>query len=147
MNLKLNKYLREIGYSEESFPFKKENEQYYPNKEGFITAEFYNLDHTLNLMIYSYLCYYREYIADKVTAGCFIPMDDINDAKNIGHKKWLKMLDSMIFGFKVILTADEKKQQELLKTDKTGLELEKLVYKRWNKSKKLLCEYWSCLWW
>ena len=64
--LTLNKYLREIGYSEETFPFKKENKNYYPDKNGFVPAEFYDLDVTIAMETYSRLCYFREYIADRV---------------------------------------------------------------------------------
>ena len=143
--LKLNKYLREIGYSEEVFPFKKENNQYNENEDGFVPAEFYNLDCTFDLFIYSHLCYFRENYADICTPGCFI--EGYTDKDNKGHKKWLRMLDKMIFGFKVACCPEENMQQELLKTNKEGLELFYEVEKYHKKSKTLLMKYWGILGW
>ena len=83
--LTLNKYLREIGYSEETFPFKKEDKNYYPDENNFVPAEFYSLDVTIAMETYSRLCYFREYIADRVTPGMFL-VDRGGDEGNKGHK-------------------------------------------------------------
>ena len=93
--LNLNKYVRELGYNEESFPFKKENKDYYVNKDGFINAEFYDLSHTFALTIYSHLCYFKEY-----TQKFGYP------AQAGSMEKWLEILDRMIEAFKLILTVD-----------------------------------------
>ncbi len=64
--VQLNKYLRELGIDEKScWLFKKENKEnddrYNPDEEGFVDAEFFSLDYSLSLYIYSHLCYFRDY--------------------------------------------------------------------------------------
>lgn len=96
----INKYIRELGYSEKSYPF---NEQTPSQEDGFYCEDFYNLDTTLALIIYSYLCYFREHIAKGICPGCFAygKSGERNDEEGI--KKWLETLDDMILGFKIFL--------------------------------------------
>ena len=62
--LKLNKYLREIGIDENSYPFNEKERQsdcrYKEDEDGFVPAEFWNLDTTFAMYIYSHLCYFRD---------------------------------------------------------------------------------------
>ena len=59
--LQLNKYLRELGIDENYWLFKdKEDDRYKPDEDGFVNAETFNLDATLSMIIYSYLCYFRD---------------------------------------------------------------------------------------
>lgn len=146
--LHLNKYLKEIGYTEKSFPFEghnKKDKRYKPDEDGFRAAEFYSLDHTFNLYIYSHLCYFREHIADSSTPGPFLFKDGVEDYEN-GHKRWLKLVDKIIFGLKLEIIDDEKEKQKLLKTNKTGTELDKLVTKKACRARELLVKYWYCFW-
>lgn len=57
-----NHYLKELGIKETDFPFNKgtDDERYYPDEEGFVSAEFFSLDVTLAMHIYSHLCYFRD---------------------------------------------------------------------------------------
>ena len=60
--LQLNKYLRELGIDENYWLFKEKNDnRYLPDEDGFIDAETFNLDMTLSMIIYSYLCYFRDH--------------------------------------------------------------------------------------
>ena len=88
--MKTNKYLRELGYEWYDMPgsyidentAKKlgndnktsgclasdcRNEE---DEEGFCDYEFFNLDNTLSLYIYSKMCYFRDNIANICTPGC-----------------------------------------------------------------------------
>lgn len=59
--LQLNKYLRELGIDENYWLFKDEEDgRYKPDEDGFVNAETFNLDATLSMVIYSYLCYFRD---------------------------------------------------------------------------------------
>lgn len=96
----INKYIRELGYSEKSYPF---NEQTPSQEDGFYCEDFYNLDTTLALIIYSYLCYFREHIAKGICPGCFAYDKNWERNDEEGTKKWLETLDDMILGFKIFL--------------------------------------------
>ena len=65
----LNKYLKEIGIDENYWLFanKKIDERTLPDEEGFVPAEFFNLDTSLALYIYSHLCYFKEHISHIAT--------------------------------------------------------------------------------
>ena len=65
MELKLNKYLKELGLNEKNcYLFNKDNiesdDRYKPDEDGFIDAEHFSLDYSLSLYIYSQLCYFRD---------------------------------------------------------------------------------------
>ena len=70
-----NKYIKELGYDDNFFLFNKKrgevDERYKPNEEGFIEAEFFNLDTTLALIIYSYLCYFKDNYSHFAIPGYF----------------------------------------------------------------------------
>lgn len=88
--IKLNEYLKKIGINEENWLFKEKREE---DENGFVYQEFFNLDTTLAMYIYSHLCYFKE--------NC-----------NVGHpgrltaEKWDEILDIMIEGFKLYLQSD-----------------------------------------
>lgn len=156
--LKPNKYLKEIGIDENYWLFKemKENQnklenskpydkRYIEDEDGFIDAEFFNLDATLSLEIYSRLCYYRDHL---IGYPGFLDIK-YNDS-DIAFKKWKEMLDAMIEAFKLkILEGDEV--DLLLSNDKNEKKAGKLLSK--NKRKKinygmrLFIKYYDCLWW
>lgn len=61
--LQLNKYLKELGIDENYWLFRDKqlnDNRYKPDEDGFIPAEFWNLDSTLAMYIYSHLCYFRD---------------------------------------------------------------------------------------
>lgn len=161
--LTLNKYLRELGYNEKSWPFDeiKENTDIFlsgsknydgryvhqaPLKDGtieenFVNAECFSLDSTLAMIIYSYLCYFRDHGADQVTPGCFCYNSNGKENKN-GHEQWMKCLNDMITAFRLYLKDD----------DTTGLyggEYKKYYSRknrRINYGMKQFIKYFGCLW-
>lgn len=129
--IKINKYLEELGITQEDLPgyYKQNNtvskmrpSQDIRNKDmeeyGFSDYEFFNLDHTFDLLIYPRLCYFRE--------KC-----------NFGHpggmskEQWDKILDTMIDGFKLSLTVDFPKIKQ---------------QKKIQKAREYFSKYYNCLW-
>lgn len=144
--LKINKYLKEIGIDETSWPFEdiKENKELkekgrpYDKRyieggflEGFVDAECFSLNDTLSKIIYSYLCYFRDYGADYVTPICFC-YNESGIAVENGHEKWMKVLDDMIIAFKLLITNTERSKRTQRRI-KYGL--------------RQFIKYYECLWW
>lgn len=147
--MKINKYLKELGYKQEDMP------GYYDEKfedaaaadprnkedaEGFCGYEFFSLDHTLSLFIYSKLCYFREHIADLVTPGCLcsyssnsLSEEEKNKAKDEAHQKWLSIVDKMILAFKIKLIGARDGYE--------GVDSEIC-----REGMQLFIEYYDCLW-
>ena len=98
MELKLNKYLRELGIDEHSWLFDKNtkeiDDRYKPDKEGFVDAEHFSLDYSLSLYIYSQLCYFREHCMYGHPYG-------------ITFEKWQDIVDKMIEAFKLQILEDD----------------------------------------
>ena len=95
--LQLNKYLRELGIDENYWLFRDKqlnDNRYKPDEDGFIPAEFWNLDSTLAMYIYSHLCYFRD--------NC-----NVGHPGNMSEEKWNKILDDMITAFKLLIEKDE----------------------------------------
>lgn len=95
--LQLNKYLKELGIDENYWLFRDKqlnDNRYKPDEDGFIPAEFWNLDSTLAMYIYSHLCYFRD--------NC-----NIGHPGNMSEEKWNKILDDMIIAFKLLIEKDE----------------------------------------
>lgn len=103
-----NKYLRELGINENTWPFdeirqnmrnkevgKRYDARYIPT-DGFIDAEAFNLDSTLAMIIYSYLCYFRD------TGSKF------GHPASMEHSEWEKTLDRMITSFRMYIEMDDK---------------------------------------
>ena len=95
--IKYNKYLKEIGVKEDSYPFKdnwnKNDKAYKEDKEGFRPAEFYSLDYSLSLYIYSHLCYFRDH--------CLYGFPD-----GMTFEEWKDIIDKMIEAFKLIIIGE-----------------------------------------
>ena len=140
--MELNKYLRDIGIDETCFPFKDEEEnkqlkkqgkpydkRYLPDKEGFVEAERWDLNSMLDMIIYTRLCDYRKHGADVITPGEFA-------LKKHGHKKWLKALDKIIYGFELRIVK--------VYIEKDGLTEKE--YKQIEKSRKLFAKYYDSFW-
>lgn len=95
--LQLNKYLKELGIDENYWLFRDKqlnDNRYKPDEDGFIPAEFWNLDSTLAMYIYSHLCYFRD--------NC-----NVGHPGNMSEEKWNKILDDMITAFKLLIERDE----------------------------------------
>ena len=95
--LKPNKYLREIGIDENFWLFKDAksgDDRYKPDEDGFVNAEFWNLDSTLAMYIYSHLCYFRD--------NC-----NVGHPGNMSEEKWNKILDDMITAFRLLVEEDK----------------------------------------
>lgn len=147
--MKNNKYLKELGYEWYDLPGNYdealENDERLSDKaaaglynkedeEGFCDREFWNLDHTLDLIIYSKLCYFREHCATMVTPYCFCYDENGNHLDN-GNEEWLKTLDKIIEGLKLSVGlyhqhgyADDEEMERIYE------------------ARKLLVEYWGALW-
>ena len=95
--LKPNKYLREIGIDENFWLFKDAksgDDRYKPDEDGFVNAEFWNLDSTFAMYIYSHLCYFKE--------NC-----NVGHPGNMTWKQWNKCLDDMITAFRLLVEEDK----------------------------------------
>ena len=123
----LNKYLRELGIDENYWLFKNaQNDKdirYKPDADGFVNAETFNLDATLSMIIYSYLCYFRD--------NCLI-----------GHpgcmtfEKWQEIINKMIEAFKLQIDLD------------SNMDLpSKNRQKKINYGMRLFIKYYNNLWW
>ena len=95
--------------------------------------EFFNLGYTLDLYIYSKLCYFREYIAVICTPGRFISKlgDRSNKDQEKDNELWLSVLDQIIEGFKLSIAGDLNEAEDRYKI---------------VSARQLLAEYWDCLW-
>lgn len=128
--IKINKYLKELGYIQEDLPghydkqckdfdkpYNDPRNQDMP-EYGFSVYEFFNLDHTFDLLIYPRLCYFRDHC-------------NVGSPGGMSFEEWNNILDSMIEGFKLSLTVDyaTKNQQEKI-----------------DNALKLFAEYYHCLW-
>lgn len=150
--MKLNKYLKKLGLTQMDMPnyYNKNlaNKKGYEdkpgadlrnreNKEGFSIYEFFNLDRTLDLIVYSKLCYYREHIADLVTPGHLTPCgfggNLTEEQKEAPHKLWLQIIDEMIEGFRISIVGARDNYE--------GVDTYKV-----RRARQLLAENWDCLW-
>lgn len=123
--LQLNKYLRELGIDENYWLFKDaEDDRYKPDEDGFVNAETFNLDATLSMIIYSYLCYFRD--------NCLV-----------GHpgcmtfEKWKEIIDKMIEAFRLQIDLDENIDNINSKNKQ----------KKINYGMRLFIKYYNDLWW
>lgn len=153
--MKINKYLKELGLDWYDMPgiydeklndidslcdkaaADPRNEE---DEEGFCGYEFFSLDYTLSLFIYSKLCYFREYIADIGTPGClctyshssFTPEEREYHSK-VAHNKWLSIVDKMILAFKLKITGVREGFEGV---DNAAI----------REGMYLFAEYYDCLW-
>ncbi len=135
--IKLNKYLKEIGIDENYWLFKEQNSKspdprYLPDEEGFVNAEFFSLDISLSLHIYSQLCYFRE--------NCLYGYPN-----GMTEEKWKKILDKMIEAFKLLIVEDTS-YQDSLGDKKKQYQLSKNRAKKINCGMRLFIKYYCNLW-
>ena len=126
--LQLNKYLRELGIDENYWLFKDitkaTDERYIPDEDGFINAETFNLDATLSMIIYSYLCYFRDH--------CLI-----GHPGSMTFEQWKEIIDKMIEAFKLQIDLDANITEEMSKNRQ-----KKIKY-----GMRLFIKYYNHLWW
>ena len=130
--LNYNHYLKEIGIKETDFPFEKKDERYNPDEEGFVEAEFYNLDNTFAMYIYSHLCYFKDH--------CLV-----GHPANMTMEEWSKIIDQMIESFKMMITEDEEEDNLLF--DKDFIKHSKRRNRKINRGLRLFAKYFGHLWW
>lgn len=155
--MKINKYLEELGFKQHDLPgyFNEEligNEEYdgcagadprnEENEEGFCSYEFFSLDWTLSLFIYSKLCYFRDHIAPIATPGCltgdFSSRGDLTEkeqeiASKAAHDKWISIVNKMCDAFKIKIKGRRCGYE--------GIDREKE-----REGLQLFIEYYDCLW-
>lgn len=131
-----NKYLKELGITEDFWLFNKENKEndsrYLPDEEGFVNAEFFNLDTSLSLYIYSQLCYFRDNCLYGGPAG-------------MSFEKWKEILDKMIEAFRLMILQEEYTNISLVQTKKEK-DLSKNKEKKIRYGLKLFIKYYHNLW-
>lgn len=103
-----NKYLKEIGL------------ELYGIEEEFDPKDFYNLDLTLDMILYSYLACFREKYADIGVPSYFSSQEE-----------WYNALDKILEGLKLALTKDFPTPEE---------------YEFIHEARVLLVDIWPCLW-
>ena len=128
--MKINKYLKELGLEQEDMP------GYYDEKllenegtedkagadirnkedeEGFCEYEFFNLDYSMSLYIYSKLCWFREHVAPLKIPGHLgfyesitgITKKEKAKLHKARQKKWYEILDRMIEAFKLKIVGSQ----------------------------------------
>lgn len=136
MRIKINKYLRDIGINEENYWILNEKSgdpRYEEDEDGFIEAETWELNTTLAMMNYSYLCYFREHCLHSYPIG-------------LTFEKWQEYIDKMIEAFKLIIVEGNN-----LDTKELGAEEFRIQSKRRNKKinfgLRLYAKYFNNLWW
>ena len=134
--VQLNKYLKEIGIDENYWLFdqktKSIDDRYNPDEEGFVDAEFFSLDTSLSLYIYSQLCYFREYCS-----YCSVPM-------GMEEEKWHSILNKMIEAFKLMIIDDGKNIDFV--DPRTREQYSKNKEKKIRYGLRLFIKYYRCLW-
>lgn len=148
--MKINKYLKELGLTQEDMP------GYYDEKckddekaasdprneedeEGFCDYEFFSLDYTMSLYIYSKLCYFKEHYAHIATPGRLTSHsystseEKRREQSAAAHDKWISILDKMIQAFRI--------QIEGYREGYEGIDREKV-----REGMQLFIEYYGCLW-
>lgn len=153
--MKINKYLKELGLNWYDMPgiydeklndidslcdkaaADPRNEE---DEEGFCGYEFFSLDYTLSLFIYSKLCYFREHIADISTPGCLCSYNNYKFTQEerekqsvAAHNKWLSIVDKMILAFKLKITGIREGFEGI---DRAAIQ----------EGMHLFAEYYDCLW-
>ena len=133
--VKFNKYLKELGLNEDDYPFNRvEGDSYYvEDEEGFKKSEFFSLDYSLSLYIYSQLCYFREYCLYGYPNG-------------FTEEKWKDTLDKMIEAFKLIITEDQSFQQSMHLNIGERKIISKNRQKKINYGLRLFIKYFRNLW-
>lgn len=136
MKVKINKYLRNIGINENTYWIMSENHdgdsRYKEDEDGFINAETWNLNTTLAMINYSYLCYFREHCMYAYPA-------------DLTFEKWQEYVDKMIKAFELMLKEDD--YWDLAKSNEENIKISKNIQKQIKFGLRLFAKYFNSLWW
>ena len=133
--MKFNHYYKELGLCEKDFPFEKSEDicdRNVENEEGFSEIEFFSLDYSLALYIYSRLRYFQ----DNCLIAC--PM-------NMELDEWKSIIQKMINGFKLYIM-DNNQIVDLSKSTKEWQKLSKNKQKQIAYGMRLFIKYFGSLW-
>lgn len=144
--MKMNKYLKDIGFDERNLigSYKEGNENIskyegyaiadcrnQEDEEGFVPYEFFSLDHTFDLFIFSKMSYFREHIAPLATPSCFLNVDEDKDKNEAGHQLWLSVIDKIVDGFRLALVGNLYSGEDRFKIEE---------------ARRLFITYYNCFW-
>ena len=102
------------------------------DEEGFCTYEFFSLDYTLSLYIYSKLCYFRDHCAGLGTPGCLCALGS-NVKDDEAHAYWLAIVDKMIEAFRLQIAGVREGHE--------GVDQQKI-----REGMQLFVDFFNCLW-
>ena len=133
-----NKYLEKIGITEDKYwayndEAKDFDPRYQPDEEGFIEADAWNLNTTLAMINYSYLCYFRDHCLHCHPAS-------------ISFEQWIRYINAMIKAFELILVEYED-DNYYNKTPEERMQISKNRWKQIRFGLKLYAKYFIDLWW
>lgn len=141
--LLFNKYLKELGYKEDDFPFdetEKTDPRYALDKEtGIVEAQTWNLDTTIVLELYTYLRDFQEYYMKGVTPAPYFTYED-------GAKQWHQVVADIIDGLRAYIEVRELYYGDFKDWDEYK-KAEQAYFDRFDKAWKLLGENIQCFWW
>ena len=140
-----NKYLKELGYKKNDFPFDK-TERRDPRysldkKRGVIESQTWNLYNTIVLELYTYMRDFQENYMDLGLPGPFIEKEN-------GKEEYHQIVQDIIEGLKAFIDV-----QSLYCSKDFGGDWEAYTkacdeyYDKFDKGWKLLGEYLQCFWW
>ena len=140
--LVFNKYLKELGYKKNDFPFEEKDGRYKLSKKyGVVEAQTWGLHTTIVLELYTYLRFFQ----DECPKG--IPGPFIDDSKeDSGSGDWQKTLQLMIDGLKAYIECEKLNCSDFPSYEEYDKTLQSKD-KQFKKSWKLIGKYLDCLWW
>ena len=135
-----NKYLKELGYKRNEFPFEEKDGRYkLMKKYGVVEAQTWSLYNTIILELYTYLRFFQE-CCPKGIPGPFIDDSKPDD----GLADFQKVVQEIIDGLKAYIELENLEYSpDIEATKKKQKELEKKFEKGWG----LLGKYLGCFWW
>lgn len=137
-----NKYLKELGYKESDFPFKKKDDRYNLDKEcGVVEAQTWDLYNTIILELYTYLRYFQDVCPKGIPGGW---IDESKEDR--GLSDWRKSLNEMIEGLRAYWRAEHLEEYECRMYEEEKAIKDEL-YAQFDKAWKLLGDNLGCLWW
>ena len=133
--VRFNKYLERLGLKETDYPFNvvEGDERYLEDEDGFRDCEFFSLDYSLSLYIYSQLCYFKEHCLYGVPCE-FEPED------------WEAIIDKMIEAFKLIITEAQVPSETMHLSRKQKIIESKNREKKIKYGLRLFVKYFRHLW-
>ena len=141
--MKINKYLEELGltqndmmgYYDPTAPddCAASDPRNEVREDGFCEREFFSLDYTLSIYIYSRLCYFRDNCAEGFVPGCLVGFCGDAEVSDLAQKKWLEILDKMCRAFQIKIKGYTEGYE--------GLERAEV-----DEGMHYFVEYYDCLW-